>query len=62
MIRLDARNCVQALGVSPEEIEITDGVGRIYSRGGAEEAIGFLVRYGRKMYAEKKYRLKVQSN
>ncbi|MEN8170311.1 MAG: hypothetical protein ABFS08_08835 [Pseudomonadota bacterium] len=60
MIRLDTRNCVPALGISPTEMKVTDGVGKILLQGGTAEAIEFLERYGSKMYAEKKYRLKVQ--
>ncbi len=60
MLRLDSRNCIPALGVSPTEMEVTDGVGRIHLLGGAAQAIEFLQRYGSKMYAERKYRLKVQ--
>ena len=60
MIRLDTRNCVPALGVSPSEMKVVDGVGRILLHGGAAAAVEFLQRYGSKMYAEKKYRLKAQ--
>ena len=60
MIRLDTRNCVPALGVSPAEMEVVDGVGRILLREGATAAVEFLQQYGSKMYAEKKYRLKAQ--
>ena len=62
MIRLDSRNCVPALGISPTEMKVTDGIGRILLKGGAKDAIAFLERYGRKMFAEKKYRLKVRQD
>lgn len=62
MIRLDTRNCVPALAISPTEMKVTEGIGRILLKGGAKDAIAFLERYGRKMFAEKRYRLQVRSN
>lgn len=59
MLRLDPHICAPMLGVSPAEMEVSEGVGRIPLRGGAAQAVMFLERYGSKMYAVKKYRLKV---
>jgi hypothetical protein len=60
MLRLDMQSCAPLLGISPAELDVSDGVGRILWRDGAAQAAAFLERYGSKMYAVKKYRLQVQ--
>lgn len=58
MIRMDLKTCVPALGVLPSEMKVVGGVGGILLKDAAAGS-EFLSRYGTKMYAEKKYRLKV---
>ena len=58
MIRMDVKGCVPALGISPSEMKVVDGVGGILLKDAAA-GVEFLARYGTKMYASKKYRLQV---